>query len=582
MKESLEKLVREALDAIRKSTNLEVDQDVAFKIEKTRNPSHGDFASNIAMVIAKQTPYKPRDLAEKIVSNLPASPLVSKVEIAGPGFINFFLKHDSFLDIIRIVKEKGDQYGRSDRGKGQTVLIEFVSANPTGPLHIGHGRGAAYGAATGNLLEAAGFKVSREYYLNDAGRQIDILAASIWLRYLQLSGREIVLPANAYQGDYIREIAARILEEKGTTLACEPDELTEHIGAYSDDEKQIDNLITAAKTLLGETDYRTILETGLDAIRNDIEQDLEQFGVVFDNWFSEQGLIDSSKVDDAMDILRKNGFLYEKDGATWFQSRRLGDEKDRVVIRENGQLTYFATDIAYHLSKYERGFSKMIDIWGADHHGYIARIKASLKALGKDPAKLDVLLVQFATLYRGEEKLQMSTRSGQFVSLRELRNEVGNDAARFFYVMRKSEQHLDFDLELAKSESQDNPVYYIQYAHARISSVMRQARENNINLPGESHPTDLGTLQESHEKSLLKRLASYPEIVEVAALQYEPHQLVFYLRELANVFHTYYNACQILVPDKRVRDARLELILAVQQVIKNGLSLLGVSAPERM
>jgi len=582
VKETLEHLIRSSLERLAQVENLAIDPGTPFKVEKTRDPGHGDFASNVAMMLASQAGTKPRELAVMIVDNLPASPSIKKVDIAGPGFINFFLNQDTFLDIINIINEQADHFGHSDLGQGQSVLIEFVSANPTGPLHIGHGRGAAYGAAIANLLEAVGYRVFREYYLNDAGRQMDILTISVWLRYLQACDIQIDMPANAYQGDYIKTIAAAIQQKIGSDFICEQESLNVIYKEHSDPEKLIDILIGFAKKELGKENYFYLFEKGLNYIRDDIENDLADFGVVFDNWFSERSLAENHKVQEAIKILRDNDHLYEKDGATWFRSTSLGDEKDRVVIRENGQATYFASDIAYHLSKFERGFDKMIDIWGADHHGYMARVKASLAALGKDPGQLDILLVQFATLYRGKEKIQMSTRSGQYVTLRELRKEVSNDAARFFYVMRKSEQHLDFDLELAKSQSQDNPVYYIQYAHARVCSVMRQAEGKNLARETEIGNIDLACLAEPHEKALLSRLSSYPEIMHNAAVDYEPHQIVYYLRELANEFHTYYNACQILVDDSNLRSARLELIASVKQVIKNGLTLIGVSAPESM
>lgn len=582
MKDSIEQLIRAALEIYARENDLESARDISFKVENTRDQKHGDLACNVAMVLASRTGTKPRELAEKIVSLMPPSALVNKVDIAGPGFINFFLNQDSFLNVIHEIREKGEKFGQSDFGKDQSILIEFVSANPTGPLHIGHGRGAAYGAATANMLEAAGYRVEREYYVNDAGRQMDILAVSVWLRYLQFCDINIELPGNAYQGDYIKDIADAIYQEKKSGLVCSAETLTGIIASHTDPEKLLDALIACAKTELGKDNYLFLFEKSLNAIRDDIENDLAEFGVVFDNWFSEKSLTETNKVEEAIDILRRNDYLYQKDGATWFRSTDLGDEKDRVVIRENGQTTYFASDIAYHHLKYERGYDRMIDIWGADHHGYIARVKASLEALGKNPDLLDILLVQFATLYRGPEKLQMSTRSGQFVTLRELRNEVGKDAARFFYVMRKSEQHLDFDLELAKSESQDNPVYYIQYAHARVCSVLRQASEKNLTLPADPASVDLDRLDQSYEKAILTRLSIFPEILLNAAQSYEPHQIVFYLRELANEFHTYYNACQILVDDEGLRNARIELICAVRQVIRNGLSLLGVSTPEKM
>ena len=583
MKQILENLVTKSLETLRKNGDVSsTDSDVEFKIEKTRDARHGDYASNIAMVLAGQLQKNPRDLAGLIINHLPPSEIVDRIEIAGPGFINFYLKQQAYLEVVRNVIDAGDNYGRCDYGNNESILIEFVSANPTGPLHIGHGRGAAYGAATANLLDAVGYKIEKEYYVNDAGRQMDILASSVYLRYLQKCGVDITLPAKAYQGDYVTEIAAKIHKNRKDTLQVDIDDLVKQINDEPDEEEQLDKIIQYFKTNLGNENYQLVYDAGLDEILADIEQDLEEFGVVFDRWFSERKLLASNRVQECIDLLKKNDQLYEQDGALWFRSTDYGDEKDRVVVRENGQLTYFASDIAYHQSKFQRGYSRNIDVWGADHHGYIPRVKASLAALGLDKDKLDVLLVQFASLYRGKVKVQMSTRSGQFVTLRELRDEVGKDAARFFYVMRKSEQHLDFDLELAKSQSQDNPVYYIQYAHARICSVLRQMHEKGMQFDPSRVPDNLGLLEEAHEIALLNRLMIYPESVLTAARDYEPHQIGYYLRDLANEFHTYYNACQILVNDEPLRNARLSLICAVRQVIRNGLDLLGVSAPEVM
>jgi len=568
--------------ALCREENLQLHPETPIKIEKSRDGRHGDFATNIALLLAARTGDKPRELAQKIVRHLPESDMVARTDIAGPGFINFFLENHAFMRAITEILEAGDTYGRSSEGAGQRILIEYVSANPTGPLHIGHGRGAAYGAATANLLETIGYQVDREYYVNDAGRQMDILAVSVWLRYLQLCGLDITLPDNAYQGEYIKDIARKIHKERQNALVHENPGFFTGLLAETDDEKRLDRLIEHAKKILSTADYKYVFDAGLNEILADIEQDLREFGVTFTHWYSERGLLATEKVGDCISLLQNHGHLYEKDGALWFKSTAFGDEKDRVVVRENGQLTYFASDIAYHHDKFERGYARAIDIWGADHHGYMARIRAALAALGDDPARLDILLVQFATLYRGTVKIQMSTRSGQFVTLRELREEVGKDATRFFYVMRKSDQHLDFDLELAKSQSQDNPVYYIQYAHARICSVLRQMRENGMTFNQEAGTEHLDLLADAAELKLLTRLADYPEIVRNAAIDHAPHQLGYYLRDLANDFHGYYNACQILVEDDKLRNARLCLIRAVRQVIRNGLELLGVSAPEIM
>jgi len=423
--------------------------------------------------------------------------------------------------------------------------------------------------------------VKCEYYINDAGRQMDILAISIWLRYLQHCGLAIPFPDNAYKGDYINDIADKLHKDHAEKFIKALENMLP-LFEEEDTELKIDGLIKYCIDELGKEEYRIVFEAGLDSILLTIKDDLHEFGVEFDTWFSERSLVNSDTVNKCIAKLTENSWVYEKDGAQWFLSSKLGDEKDRVLIRENGQATYFASDVAYHLSKIERGYKKLIDIWGADHHGYIARVKASIQALELSPEILEVLLVQFATLYRGDKKLQMSTRSGEFITLKELQNEVGKDAARFFYIMRKSEQHLDFDLELAKSESNDNPVYYIQYAHARICSVFRQMPEKGYNYNQTEALSDLSLLIEPHEINLLATLARYPDVIENAAQTYEPHQLAYFLKDLANDFHTYYNANQFLVENDAIRNARLSLIDATKQVIQNGLSLLGVSSPEVM
>ncbi len=556
------------------------------QVDRTRDPAHGDFATNLALVMAKVMGGKPRDLAARLVAALPASDLIARTEIAGPGFINFFLAPNAHLGLIPTILAAGPEYGRSRIGAGKRVQVEFVSANPTGPLHVGHGRGAAYGAVVADLLAAVGFSVHREYYVNDAGRQMDILGTSLWLRYLELAGEDIPFPSNGYKGDYVWDMAATLHREHGDAYRHGADEVFGAIPADEpaggDKELHIDALVARAKALLGDNRYRYVFELGLNTILDDIRDDLALFGVAYDEWFSERSLTEKGAVNRALERLRAAGHLYEKDGALWFRATDFGDEKDRVVVRDNGQTTYFASDIAYHMDKLERGFDRVIDIWGADHHGYVPRIKGALQALGDDPAKLDVLLVQFAILYQGGERMQMSTRSGEFVTLRELRKEVGRDAARFFYIMRRCEQHLDFDLDLAKSQSSDNPVYYVQYAHARVCSVLRQAADKGLAVEPSHGVTNLERLTETHEQDLLKTLARYPELVEEAALNEEPHQITHYLRELANDFHTYYNAHQFLVEDIALRDARLKLILATRQVLRNGLNLIGVSAPETM
>jgi arginyl-tRNA synthetase len=543
-------------------------------IDRPKDAQHGDYASNVALQLARVLKRPPREIAQGIVDALPASAHIEKAEIAGAGFINLFLTPGFKQQVVNEVLAKGARYGTSELGRRKKVQVEFVSANPTGPLHVGHGRGAAYGASLANLLEAAGFAVSREYYVNDAGRQMDILALSTWLRYLELAGEAIVFPPNAYRGEYVRDMARALQAERPKRYLREASGLAD---GNSDPEARLDALIARAKALLGPL-YEEVHAYALEAQLADCREDLTAFGVVFDTWYSERSLMQTGRVAEALARLTAAGHIYEKDGARWFRSTAFGDEKDRVVQRENGQYTYFASDIAYHADKFARGFDLAIDVWGADHHGYIARVKGALAALGLNREQLTVALVQFAVLYRHGEKVSMSTRAGEFVTLRELRDEVGNDAARFFYVMRKSDQHLDFDLDLAKSQSNENPVYYVQYAHARVCSVHEQWGGDASTLAN----ADTSQLTSDNERALLDRLMAYPEVVENAARELAPHVIAFYLRELAAEFHSYYNATRILVPEEPVKLARLALATAVRQVLRNGLDLLGVSAPVKM
>ena len=586
MRKRLEDLLQNAIDVLKANGELAADIDPAVRVERTRDAQHGDFASSLPMSLAKATRRDSRQLAEKIIAVLPEDAAVARTEVAGPGFINFFIDSKAQYQIIPLIHEAGHDFGRSNVGAGRKVQAEYVSANPTGPLHVGHGRGAAYGSVVASLLSAVGFDVHREYYVNDAGRQMDILAASVWLRYLEECGEVLTFPCNGYRGEYVREIGWELHKQSGDAFrhpaVAVMAELPPDEPQGGDKEIHIDAVVERAKTLLGAGRYRQVFEAGLDAILEDIRQDLAEFGVEYDEWFSERSLSEAGAVDKALERLRSAGYLYEKEGAIWFASRQLGDEKDRVVVRENGQTTYFASDVAYHMDKLERGFDQIINIWGADHHGYIPRVKAAIQALGGEPAKLEVLLVQFAVLYRGEEKVQMSTRSGEFVTLRQLRNEVGKDASRFFYVMRKSDQHMDFDLRLATSRTNENPVYYVQYAHARICSVFRQLDEKGLPRDMALGMDHLERLTESQEMTLIATLSRYPEVIETSALQYEPHHLVHYLRDLAYELHSYYNAHQFLVDDAALRDARLNLIAAVRQVLANGLRVLDVTAPEAM
>jgi arginyl-tRNA synthetase len=582
MKDQLQDLLKKCIqDLIDKGLISEMPSKV--RLDHTKDKSHGDYATNVALMLAKQAKTSPLELAKIIINQLEDVNFIKKTEIAGPGFINFFLSDASSTSIVSEIIELGKTYGKSEIGKGQSILLEYVSANPTGPLHVGHGRGAAYGATVSNLLRNIGFKVDNEYYVNDAGRQMDILTVSIFLRYLVLCGEQVRFPDNGYQGQYINDIAVDIADKNGESFKQSADIVFENICKDGleggDKESHIDELIARAKDLLG-SDFQNIFKVGIETILGGIKDDLADFGVRFEKWFSEQSLIDSGLSESCITRLKDSGHIYKKDGALWFKTTNYGDEKDRVVVRDNGNHTYFASDIAYHLEKLERGYDKIINVWGADHHGYIPRVKASIEALGHKPNKLEILLVQFANLYRGGQKVQMSTRSGSFVTLEDLRKEVGNDAARFFYILRKSEQHMDFDLDLAKSKTNENPVFYIQYAHARICSVFRQANEKGVksNLA----EANLSLLTEEVEKDILRELSRYRGVIESAATQYEPHQLAYYLRDLATQFHSYYNACTFILEDQDLTQARLSLIHAAKQILRNGLSILGVGAPESM
>ncbi|MBK7355137.1 arginine--tRNA ligase [Propionivibrio sp.] len=568
--------------------------DTAIVLERPKLTSHGDFSCNVAMQLARSMKRNPRELAQLLRSELPKSPFVSMAEIAGAGFINFHLMPSAKVEVIRSILVQGDTYGRSTLGGRKKVQIEFVSANPTGPLHVGHGRGAAYGASLANLLAYAGWDVTREFYVNDAGRQMDILALSAWLRYLAfyadtLGG--VPFPRNAYQGDYVGEMAAQIQRAHGDKYCRQasvvlsgapglPDPERADDDAKAQRESHLDVLIANAKALLGE-DWNYIHNHVLTEQLADCRSDLKAFGVHFDVWFSEKALFDTGLVDRCMARLEKADYLYMQDGAQWFKSTAFGDEKDRVVQRDNGLYTYFASDIAYHLNKYERGFERIINIWGADHHGYIPRVKGALAALGLDPGVLEVALVQFAVLYRHGQKAPMSTRSGEYVTLRALREDVGNDACRFFYVLRKSDQHLDFDLDLAKSQSNENPVYYIQYAHARICSLLAQW-DKDAGSDEALEEANVARLDNPRELAVAAKLSEFPELVESAARDLSPHLIAFYLKDLAAEFHSYYNAERMLVDDAELKCSRMALAVSVRQVIRNGLTLLGVNCPQTM
>ncbi len=590
MKTRLEEQLADALATLKSDGLVPPDVAPAIAVTRTKDPTHGDFASNLAMQLAKPAGRKPRDVAEALIAALPSSAEVRDVVIAGPGFINFFVSDATQADVVRRVLDDGEQYGRSQVGAGKRVQVEFVSANPTGPLHVGHGRGAALGATIANLLDAAGFDVQREYYVNDAGRQMSILALSVWLRYLEKGGATFAFPSNGYRGEYVHDIAAALRSEVGSDLERDTtalfsgvtdDETVAADGSTSGDkEAHVDELIEAAQAALGDNAWKLVFDHGLDAIIADIRGDLADFRVRYDEWFSERSI--EGDVATVVERLDKAGHLYKQDGSTWFRSTAFGDDKDRVVVRSDGRTTYFASDIAYIDNKLARGFDQVLYVFGADHHGYVVRMQAACEALGHDPKRLEFLLIQFAILYRGGERVPMSTRSGSFVTLRELREEVGADAARWFYVMRRYQQHLDFDLDLAKSRSNENPVYYVQYAHARICSVMRELDNKGLSFDQAAGLATLDRLVEPQEADLLTLLATWPELLERAALTREPHQVTGYLRDLANGLHTYYNSHKFLVEDDALRQARLSLLCAVRQVLVNGLTLIDVSTPEVM
>ncbi len=522
-------------------------------VEEPKVVSQGDFSTNIAMIMASKQKMAPRKIAEVIVGSLDDSEgIVEKIEVAGPGFINFYINNSAWHKVLHKIYDEDSRYGATHMGKGQKIQVEFVSANPTGPLHVGHGRGAAVGDSMANILQFCGYNVQREYYVNDSGRQIKKLGMSVFLRYKESFGADLPFPDDCYQGEYICTIALQIKELKKDSLLHLPeDEAILYCAEY------------AAKIVLSE-----------------IKEDLDSFGITFDNWFSEQSLYDSGKVDSALAYFEKKGIIYKKDGALWFKTMDFGDEKDRVVVRQNGLTTYFASDIAYHYDKFDRGFDGVIDVWGADHHGYVSRIEASIEASGKNRDAFNVILVQLVNLLRGGEPVAMSTRSGEFVRLKAVIEEVGSDAARFIFLTRHYDSPLDFDLELARQKTNENPVYYVQYVHARICSIMRKAEEGKTNEILADDAVKL--LQEPEEINLIKAMERYPGVVESGARLMEPHRIAFYLINLASCFHTYYNKHRVLTEDPLVTKGRLYLILAVKKVIRSGLILLGVTAPEKM
>lgn len=554
MKNRIKKLIIEAaLQAYSKGLLSSADFP-EVNVETPKAESHGDFSTNFAMVTASLQKMAPRKVAQTVVDQLDDSRrLLERVEIAGPGFINFYVTPAAWHPVLLEIQEADRGYGAADLGRGERVQVEFVSSNPTGPLHVGHGRGAAVGDSVANILAFCGYDVQREYYINDSGRQIQTLGRSVFLRYRELCGKEAPFPEDCYQGDYIREIAARIKDQQGDGLLHREED---------------EAVMYCARTAAGD-------------IMKGIREDLALFGVSFDKWFSEQSLYDAGEVDRILAESRERGIMYEKDGASWFKTSDLGDEKDRVVVRQNGQTTYFASDIAYHEDKYRRGFQRVIDVWGADHHGYIPRMQAAIEACGHKRNQFQVILVQLVNLLRGGQPVAMSTRAGEFVTLRDVIDEVGKDAARFIFLTRHYESPLDFDLEVAKQQTNENPVFYVQYVHARISSIIRKAAENGID-DVQWDETAIARLLEFEEIQLIKTLAQYPETVAASAEKLEPHRITFFLMNLAAAFHAYYTRHRVLSEDPVLSHGRLVLVESIRKVIRNGLTLLGVEAPDKM
>ncbi len=554
MKEKIANLILNAATSAYEKGDLPSAEFSEIEVEVPKIESHGDFSTNIAMIMASALKMPPRKIATAITKNLiDQKEMLANTEIAGPGFINFFLKASSWHPILRKIHAEDSRYGAADLGKGKKIQVEFVSANPTGPLHVGHGRGAAVGDSVANILRFCGYDVETEYYINDSGRQIETLGRSVFLRYKELYGMDVQFPQDYYQGDYIRDFAKEIKSLGGKALL------------EQDEEKSVSDCARFAAR----------------SITAQIRQDLTDFGVTYDKWYSEQSLYDAGTVSAVIDDFKNKKIIYEKDGALWFKTAEFGDEKDRVVVRQNGQTTYFASDIAYHRNKFERGFERVIDVWGADHHGYIQRVAASIQASGHQKDQFNVILVQLVNLLRGGEPVAMSTRAGEFVTLSDVVSEVGRDAARFLFLTRNYESPLDFDLELAKQKTNDNPVFYVQYVHARIASILRKGKERgiqHINWEDES----VATLKALEEINLIKTMSRYPEVIKSSAVNMEPHRLTFYLMGLASDFHAYYNKHRVLTDDPLLSHGRLYMVTAVQKVIRNGLTLLGVSAPEKM
>ncbi len=554
MKKTLTELMSDSIRRCMDKGLLNSTEIPPLILESPREKSHGDYATNIAMAMTPREGKPSHEVARIILSQLAdEDEVIEKAEIAGPGFINFFLKEEVWYSVLEEIEDKGEGFGKGKIGEGRRVQIEFVSANPTGPLHVGHGRGAAIGDVLANILDACNYRVFKEYYINDVGSQMDTLGKSVFLRYLHALGKEVEFPDNCYQGDYIAGIAKKAIKEREDAYLRYPQEES----------------------------IRSLASFGADDILRGIEGDLDQFGVHFDGWFSEKELYREEKVPRAIDDLKERGLVYEKDGALWLKTSKFGDEKDRVLIKANGETTYFASDVAYHKDKLDRGFEVLINIWGADHHGYVPRMKASLMAMGKDEAILKIVLVQLVSLMRDGKIVAMSTRAGEFTTLRDVVEEVGRDAARFFFLMRRPDSQLDFDLELAKRQSAENPVYYVQYAHARICSIIREALNKGIVLP-QFEDIDVRLLNLSEELDLLKCLSGYPEVIEASGLSLEPHRIPFYLMELSSLFHSYYNKYRVISSEVELTKARLLLVNSIKRVIKSALNVLGILAPEKM
>ena len=580
MKDNIKKTLSEILEDLYSQVEPEI-KNLKISIQDNKEKEHGDLATNIAMVLAKPLKKNPKEIAEEIKQNFVLDEKIIKIEVAGPGFLNFFLSQDSHGEILEQIQKENKDFGKSG-SKQSKVLIEYVSSNPTGPLHVGHGRGAVFGSVLSSLLEEAGFEVDQEYYVNDFGRQMNILATSVWIRYCQLFSSEIKMMQQGYLGDYLLPVAKKLKDEKSDSLFKIDESLIEKLNSEDQDDEFTDQLVESLRVILKE-EFQYIREFALSEILHLIKADLEQCGVHHNAWFSESSLYGNdggtdSKVDGSIEELKSRGFIYEEGGAIWFKSSSLGDDKDRVLKRGNGEYTYFASDVAYHLDKYDRGYDRVINVWGSDHHGYLPRVRAAMDACDRDINKLEVIFIQFANLVKAGKKVSMSTRSGDFITLNELMNEVTTEAARFFYINRKADQHLEFDLDLAKEQSKDNPLYYIQYAHARICSVLRKA-ENEFE---DFDSVELALLGSEKEIEILKLLRQYPLLIERSAKAGEPHLLCYFLRDLSGVFHSYYNSEKFLIEDKELMKSRLFLLKGVKQVIANGLRVLGIKAPKEM